>query len=52
MKEVAPPEWMGFRDIDYLLKPEDIIDDDVLQESDEDEDTIISEEEMEEMKAM
>lgn len=43
---------MGFRDIDYLLKPEDIIDDDVLQESDEDEDTIISEEEMEEMKAM
>jgi len=33
-----------------LLKPEDIIDEDLLQESDEDEDTIISEDDSEEVK--
>ena len=50
MKETAPKEWMGFWDIDYLLKPEDIAPEEGLLESEEDEETIISDEEMDEMK--
>ena len=30
MKEVCPEEWLGYRDYDYLLKPEDVIDEEAL----------------------